>query len=74
MSMNATQYNVVFPLAKKNEYQANDTVDFILSLENKKLVPGSLAITGECTLLKDVMTPVIMLVSVISLLNFARLV
>ncbi len=52
--MNATQYNVVFPLAKKNEYLANDTVDFILSLENKKLVPGSLAITGECTLQKDI--------------------
>ena len=52
--MNATMYNVVFPLAKKNEYLANDTVDFVLSLENKKLVPGSLAITGECQILKDV--------------------
>ncbi len=52
--MSQTKYNVVFPLAKKDEYLANDTVDFILSLENKKLVPGSLAICGECAVLSNV--------------------
>lgn len=52
--MSQTKYNVVFPLAKKDEYLANDTVDFILSLENKKLVPGSLAICGECAIFSDV--------------------
>ena len=46
-------YNVVFPLAKKSEYVANDTVDFLLSLENKKLVQGSIAITGDCQILSD---------------------
>jgi len=50
---NQTMYNVVFPLAKKSTYVANDTVDFLLSLENKKLVQGSLAITGECQILSD---------------------
>ena len=42
MSINATQYNIVFPLAKKSTYEANDTVDFVLSLENKKLVQAVL--------------------------------
>ena len=51
---NKTMYNVVFPLAKKSEYVANDTVDFLLSLENKKLVQGSIAITGDCQILSDV--------------------
>jgi hypothetical protein len=51
--MNATQYNIVFPLAKKDTYEANDTVDFVLSLENKKLVPGSLAICGDACIYKD---------------------
>ena len=53
MSMNPTQYNIVFPLAKKATYEANDTIDFVLSLENKKLVPGSLAICGDATIFKN---------------------
>ena len=40
-------YNVAFPLAKKANYEANETVDFVISLENKKLVPNSLVICGD---------------------------
>lgn len=42
-----TMYNVAFPLAKKANYEANETVDFVISLENKKLVPNSLVICGD---------------------------
>ena len=47
-----TQYNVVFPLAKRDQYEANETVDFVISLANKKLVPNSLVITGDCAVFK----------------------
>ncbi len=46
----SVQYNLIFPLAKKATYLGNDTVDFILSLENKKLVPGSVALSGNVVL------------------------
>lgn len=47
-----TQYNVVFPLAKRDEYASNETVDFVISLANKKLVPNSLVICGDCAVYK----------------------
>lgn len=42
-----TNYAVAFPLAKKANYEANETLDFVISLENKKLVPNSLVICGD---------------------------
>lgn len=45
-----TQYSVAFPLAKKANYEANETVDFVISLENKKLVPNSLVICGDAAI------------------------
>jgi hypothetical protein len=39
--------NVAFPLAKKASHVPDDTVDIILSLENKKLVQGSVAINAH---------------------------
>ncbi len=49
----STKYNVVFPLAKRDEYLANETVDFVISLAGKKLVPNSLSIVGSCAAFKD---------------------
>ena len=51
-SNQGTMYNVVFPLAKKDEYSPNDTIDFVISLENKKLVPNSLVICGDAAVYK----------------------
>ena len=48
-----TKYNVVFPLAKRERYLANETVDFVISLAGRKLVPGSLSIVGDATLYSD---------------------
>ena len=45
-----TNYNVAFPLAKKANYEANETCDFVISLENKKLVPNSLVICGDAAI------------------------
>jgi len=42
-----TQYSVVFPLAKRTNYESNETVDFVISLENRKLVPNSLTLCGD---------------------------
>lgn len=46
--LNNKLYAIAFPLAKKDTYGANENVDFILSFENKDMVPGSLVISGEC--------------------------
>jgi len=45
-----TSYSVAFPLAKKANYEANETLDFVISLENKKLVPNSLVICGDAAI------------------------
>ena len=59
-SNQGTMYNVVFPLAKKDEYSPNDTIDFVISLENKKLVPNSLVICGDAAVYKrDLLSHVI---------------
>ena len=42
-----TQYSVVFPLAKRSNYESNETIDFVISLENRKLVPNSLTLCGD---------------------------
>ena len=48
-----SNYNVVFPLAKRDQYLANETVDFVISLAGKKLVPNSLSIVGKCAAYSD---------------------
>ena len=45
-----TKYNTVFPLSKRAQYLPNETVDFVISLAGRKLVPGSLSIVGQATL------------------------
>lgn len=57
MNDTGVRYNAIFPLAQKARYDPNDTVDFILSLENKKLVPASVAITGYKVILPDGTNP-----------------
>lgn len=47
MSSNNRIYNIVFPQNKKDLYEANNTVDFILSFEGKMIVPGSIVICFE---------------------------
>ena len=45
--MSATQYANIFPLSQKSEYYSQENVDFLLNLDNVKLVPGSIVIEGE---------------------------
>jgi hypothetical protein len=53
--MNATKYNVVFPLAKRDQYLANETVDFVVSLSGRKLVPNSLTLVGDAAIYSNVL-------------------
>jgi len=50
MSMN---YANVFPLSQAAEYYSQTNVDFLLNLDNQKLVPGSVVIEGEVAILPD---------------------
>lgn len=43
-----TQYTLVYPLSQRSTYYSSENVDFVLNLDNQKLVPGSLVIEGEC--------------------------
>ena len=52
-----SSYNVVFPLAKRDQYLANETVDFVISLAGKKLVPNSFHTTQD--MLKWMLKPTI---------------
>jgi hypothetical protein len=51
--MSATQYANVFPLSQKSEYYSQENVDFLLNLDNVKLVPGSVVIEGEVAVFPD---------------------
>lgn len=50
-------YSNVFPLSQAPEYYSQTNVDFLLNLDNKKLVPGSLVIEGEVAVLPDRAAP-----------------
>jgi hypothetical protein len=51
--MSATLYANVFPLSQKSEYYSQENVDFLLNLDNVKLVPGSVVIEGEVAVFPD---------------------
>lgn len=55
--MSATQYANVFPLSQKQEYYSQENVDFLLNLDNVKLVPGSVVIEGEVAVFPDRAVP-----------------
>jgi len=47
MSVN---YRSIYPLSQKSQYSENDNIDFVLSLDNEKLVPGSVTLEGEAAI------------------------
>lgn len=49
----SVQYSNVFPLSQASEYFSQTNVDFLLNLDNVKLVPGSVVIEGEVCVLPD---------------------
>lgn len=53
----AALYANVFPLSQKAEYYSQENVDFLLNLDNTKLVPGSVVIEGEVIILPDRSAP-----------------
>lgn len=46
-------YANVFPLSQKEFYYSQENVDFLLNLDNVKLVPGSVVIEGEVAVFPD---------------------
>ena len=49
----SVQYSNIFPLSQASEYFSQTNVDFLLNLDNVKLVPGSVVIEGEVAVLPD---------------------
>ena len=47
----SVSYSNVFPLSQASEYFSQTNVDFLLNLDNVKLVPGSVVIEGEVAFL-----------------------
>jgi hypothetical protein len=45
-------YRSIYPLSQKGQYQENDNIEFVLSLDGEKLVPGSITLEGECAIFK----------------------
>ena len=43
------QYRQIFPLAQKDSYTSNDTVDFLISFQDDNLAVSSVAICGNCS-------------------------
>jgi len=48
------QYANVYPLSQAETYQAQTNVDFLINLNNEKLVPGSVVIEGEVAVFPNV--------------------
>jgi hypothetical protein len=40
-------YRSIFPLSQRATYEADSNVDFVLSLDQEKLIPGSVTLEGE---------------------------
>lgn len=43
----AVRYRSIFPLSQRATYEADSNIDFVLSLDNEKLLPGSVCLEGE---------------------------
>lgn len=43
----SVRYRSIFPLSQRSTYEADSNVDFVLSLDNEKLLPGSVTLEGE---------------------------
>ena len=46
-------YKSIFPLSQHSTYSGDENVDFVLSFEGQKLVPGSLYLEGKIQILND---------------------
>jgi len=46
-------YKSIFPLSQHSTYNGDENVDFVLSFEGQKLVPGSLYLEGKIQILND---------------------
>ena len=51
-------YRNIFPMSQKDSYVGNDNVDFVLGLENEKLLPGSVTLEGKLKVFFTGTTPV----------------
>lgn len=43
----STRYRSIFPLSQRATYEQDSNIDFVLSLDNEKLLPGSVVLEGE---------------------------
>jgi hypothetical protein len=43
----SNQYRSVFPLSQRDEYTGDQNIDYVLSLDNVKIVPGTVTFEGE---------------------------
>lgn len=41
------RYRSIFPLSQRDTYEEDSSVDFVMSLDNEKLIPGSVVLEGE---------------------------
>jgi len=53
----ANQYRSIFPLSQREEYGGDQNIDFVLSLDNVKLVPGTVTLEGEVIVYATGTTP-----------------
>jgi hypothetical protein len=49
-------YRSIFPLSQRATYEADSNVDFVLSLDMEKLLPGSVTLEGEVAVYSDITT------------------
>lgn len=42
-----SMYRSIFPLSQRDTYEADANVDFVMSLDGEKLIPGSVVLEGE---------------------------
>lgn len=51
-----TNYRNILPMSQRAEYLSNENVDFTITIDNEKLIPGSVVIEGLVTVYTDMPT------------------
>lgn len=46
-------YRSIFPVSQQSDYQQNQNIDFIMNLNNEKLVPGTIKLEGLCAIYRN---------------------
>jgi hypothetical protein len=54
--MSSSQYRSIYPVTQRDSYDPNTNVDFVLNLNQEKLVPGTIYLQGECQVYSDGIT------------------